>query len=154
MNTVVQQRDERFERLDANPGEPFRQHVGTQRHRRAHGAGRQRLAQPGGVAAQQVELERFERVGRYLHVGEGAEARIDAIGRLDPARAALDHGARRVHAEAGRIRQRDRFAAVRDREQLVDRERSTVENDHSVVSRLPSATRTCRAVLSRLRSPA
>ena len=70
------------------PGEAFRQHVRAQRHRRAHGARRQRLADAGGVAAEQVELQRFERVGRDLDVGERSEAGVDAVDRLVAARAA------------------------------------------------------------------
>ena len=50
----VEQRDQRVERLDADAGEALGQHVRAQRHRRAHGAHRQRLADAGGVAAQQV----------------------------------------------------------------------------------------------------
>ena len=45
VDAAVQQRDQRLERLDADAGEPFRQHVGAQRHRRAHGADRQRIAE-------------------------------------------------------------------------------------------------------------
>ena len=52
------------ERLEANAGEPLGQHVGAQRHRRAHGAHRQRVADAGGVAAQQIELQRAERFVR------------------------------------------------------------------------------------------
>jgi hypothetical protein len=48
---------------------------------------------PAGVAAQQVELQLFERVGRDLHFRERAEAGVDAVGRLDAARAAIDDGA-------------------------------------------------------------
>ena len=101
---------------DAIPGEALRQHVGAQRHRRADGAGRQRIAEPGGVAAQQVELQRLERVGRDLDVGERSEAGVDAVGRLVAARPPIDDGARRAHALARRVGQRDRLAAVRDGE--------------------------------------
>ena len=66
MHAAVEQRDQRLERLDADAGEALGQHVRAQRHRRAHGADRQRLADAGGVAAQQVELQRVERVGRDL----------------------------------------------------------------------------------------
>ena len=65
MDAAVEQREQRLERLDADAGEALRQHVGAQRHRRAHRAHRQRLADAGGVAAQQVELQRArDRRGR------------------------------------------------------------------------------------------
>ena len=83
----------------ADAGEPFRQHVGAQRHRRAHGADRQRLADAGGVAAQQVQLQRLERVGRDLHVGERSESGVDAVGRLVAARA-CDRPRRATRARA------------------------------------------------------
>ena len=130
MDAVVEQRDERVERVDADAREPFRQHVRTQRHRRPHGADRKRLAQPGRVAAQQVELQRVERLGRDFHVREGAEAGVDAVGRLVAACPPIDDGARRAHAIASRFRQRDRLAAVRDGEQLFDSERGTVKKNH------------------------
>ena len=44
--------------------EAFREHVCAQRHRRAHGADGQRLADAGGVAAQQIQLQRAELVAR------------------------------------------------------------------------------------------
>jgi hypothetical protein len=42
------------------------------------------------VAAQQIELQRLERVRRDLHFGERSEAGIDAVGRLVAARPAID----------------------------------------------------------------
>ena len=123
----VEQRDQRVERLDADAGEALRQHVRAQRHRRAHGARRQRLADAGGVAAQQVELQRLERVGRDLHFGERAEAGVDAVGRLVAARAAIDR--RRARRATRRARGVGAARPVSPRsaiaEQLLERERSS-----------------------------
>ena len=58
MHAAVEQRDQRVERLAPDAGEALREDVRAQHHRRAHGAHRQRLADAGGVAAQQVELQR------------------------------------------------------------------------------------------------
>ena len=52
-----------FERLEPDAREALRQHVRAQRHRRADGADRQRLADAGGMAAEQVDLQRAERLG-------------------------------------------------------------------------------------------
>ena len=110
----VEQRDQRVERLEPDAGEALRQHVRAQRHRRAHGADRQRLADAGRVAAQQVELQRFERVGRDLDVGERAEAGVDAVGRLVAA-ARADRRRRATRATRARApsAERDRLAARR-----------------------------------------
>ena len=77
----VEQREQRLERLDANAGEALRQHVRAQRHRRAHGAHRQRLADAGGVAAQQIQLQRGELRRAGSRLGERAEAGVDAVDR-------------------------------------------------------------------------
>ena len=75
VHAAVQQRDQQVERLEPDAGEPLGQHVGAQRHRRAHDGHRQRLADAGGMAAQQVDLQLRQRVVRDLHLGEVAEAR-------------------------------------------------------------------------------
>ena len=72
---------QQLQRLDANPGESFRQHVGAQRHRRADDRHRQRIADAGGVAAQEIHLQLGERVVRDPHVGEVAEPGVDAVRR-------------------------------------------------------------------------
>ena len=82
------------------------------------------------MAAQQIELQRLERVGRNLHFGERAEAGVDAVGRLVAVRPAIDDGARGAHALARGGGERDRLAAVGDRQQLLDRERGSVQNNH------------------------
>ena len=78
---LVQQRDQQFERLDADAGEPLRQHVGAQRHHRAHDGHRQRFADAGRVTAQQVQLQLRQRVGGNRDLGEVAEPGVDAVGR-------------------------------------------------------------------------
>ena len=64
MHTAIDQRDQQLERLDPNAGKAFRQHVRAQRHRRADDGHRQRIADAGGVAAQQIDLQLGERVVR------------------------------------------------------------------------------------------
>ena len=126
----VHERDERVQRLEADAREAFCQRVGAQCHRGADRARRQRIADAGRMAAQQVELERLERVGRDLHVGKRSEAGVDAVGRLVAARAPIHDLARRAHARARLGRERDGLAAIGDRDELFDGERGAVENNH------------------------
>ena len=101
----------------------MRQHVRAQQHRRAHGAHRQRLADAGGVAAQQIELQRAERVRRNRGLGEVTEAGVDAVDRRRRRRRMRSTTARaRVHARARLGRRARPRAVVRDREQLGERQ--------------------------------
>src|SRR5437879_4609843 len=87
MHIIINKRNQRVERLDADPREALGQHVGAQRHRRAHRADRQRIADACGVAPKKVQLQRFERAARDLDVGERSKSGVDAVGRLVAARA-------------------------------------------------------------------
>ena len=58
----VERVDQPVERRAPDAGVALREHVGAQRHHRAHRARRQRLADAGRVAAQQVALQLAERV--------------------------------------------------------------------------------------------
>ena len=99
---AVEQLDQQLERLEPDAGEALRQHVGAQRHRRAHDRHRQRLADARGVAAQQVHLQLRQRLGGNLHFGEVAEAGVDAVGRRVAIGELVDDGARGAHARARR----------------------------------------------------
>ena len=89
------------------------QHVGAQRHRRAHDRYRQRFADAGGVAAQQVDLQLGERVGRDPNLGEVAESGVDAVDRLVAAREGVDDRARRVDTGTRIVGQRHRRLIAR-----------------------------------------
>ena len=86
------------------------------------------------MAAQQVQLQRLERVGRDLHFGEGSEPGIDSVRRFVAARPPFDDSARGVDAVARRRRQRHRFVAIRNRDELFERQGRAVEVNHVVVS--------------------
>ena len=79
------------------------------------------------MAAQQIELKRLERAGLDPDIGERSEAGIDAIGRLLASRARVDDGAGGAHPPASGVGRARGLAAVRDREQLLERERGTVK---------------------------
>ena len=85
---------------------------------------------PPAMAAEQVELQRFERVRRDLDIGEGTEARIDAIRGLIAERPPLDDGSRRVDALARVGCQRDRLAIVGDPQKLLNCQGRTVQLNH------------------------
>ena len=109
VHAAVERRDERLERLDANAGESLRQHIRAQRHRRAHGAHRQRLVDAGRVAAQQVDLQLRQIVAIDPRFGKRAEAGVDAVDR----RVAV--GARDRRRRAPRSRAPARPARARPR---------------------------------------
>ena len=113
---------EMTERLEADSGEAFRQHVGPQRHRCAHDRHRQRIADTGGVTAQQIELQLGERVVRDAHVGEVAEAGVDAVDRRVLLDGGVHHGACGADARPRAIGQRHRRVVVGDGNQIVERQ--------------------------------
>ncbi len=130
VHAVVEQREQRVERLDADAGISFRQHVGAQRHRRAHRAHRERRIDAGGMTAQQVQLQLRE-VGlvdpRFREI---AEAGVHAVDRRITGGLRLHHRARRRHARARVGREADLDAIVGDGEQVGEFEMRTVEKNH------------------------
>ena len=96
MDARVERVDQPVERRAPDAGVALREHVRPQRHHRPHRARRQRLADAGRVAAQQVPLQRPQRVPRNLHLGQRAEAGVDAVDR----RVARRHADRRRRATA------------------------------------------------------
>ena len=105
---------QRLERLEADAGEPLRQHVRAQRDQRAHDRHRQRFADARGVAADEIELERGEIAGGNRDVRQRAESGVDAVDRRARRRVPIDDGARRAHARDRVGRERDTFVAVGD----------------------------------------
>ena len=97
MNLAIEQGEQCLERLEADAGEAFREHVGPQRHRRAHRPHRQRLADTGCMAAQQVQLQ-CRQIGLVdARLGEVAEAGVDAVNGRIARGLGIHHRARRPH---------------------------------------------------------
>ena len=90
MHAGVQHREQVFDRPASDAGESFRQYVRPQGHRRADRAHAERLADAGGVAAQQVQLQRFERIAGNDRFRQRAETGIDAVHRTLVGRVAID----------------------------------------------------------------
>ena len=66
---------------------------------------RQRLADAGGVAAKQIELQRGELIGRDRDFGQRAESGVDAVDRgVAARRVAVDDRARGVDARSRAVR--------------------------------------------------
>ena len=113
--------DQRIERARPHAGIPARQHVGPERHGGAHGASRQRLADAGGVTAEQVQLQGAQRVVRDSHVGERSEAGVDAVDGFVALGLPGDHGARRFDALTRGRGETDRSIVVSDRGDVLER---------------------------------
>jgi hypothetical protein len=60
MNAAIEQLDEQLQCLNADARVAFRQHIRAQQHRRANNRRRQRFADAGCMAAQQVDLQRAQ----------------------------------------------------------------------------------------------
>ena len=95
MDAGVEQREQRLERLDADARVALGQDVAAQRHRGAHRAHRQRLADAGRVAAHQVHLQGVEVGAVDARLRERPEAGVDAVDRRLAGRGAIDDGAGR-----------------------------------------------------------
>ena len=135
----VEHRDEQVERLEPDAGMAACQDVGAQRHHRADDGDGEEVADAGGMAAQQVDLQRVERVGRDADLGEGSEPGVDAVDRRVAGGLAIDHRARGVHARLRVLGQDDRGAFIGDRRHGGARQRGAVEqhrrgHDHRIVS--------------------
>ena len=132
MHAAIQHLDQPLQRLHANPGEAFRQHVGAQRHRRTHNRHRQRIANACRMASQQIDLQRVELIDGDVDVGEIAEPGVDAVGRLIAMRKLVDDGTRRTHAFARGIRQADLLVVVCDSDEMIQRQGTSIQFDHSL----------------------
>ena len=114
MHARVGQREERVERLGADARVSLRQHVGAKRDERAHDGRRQRLADAGGVAAQQIQLQGGELMRGNRDLGQRAESGVDAVDGPARGRVAIDDAARGDDARARLGREAEGRRRVRD----------------------------------------
>jgi hypothetical protein len=122
MDAAIEQGEQRLQGFDADARKPFGQHVGTQRHRGAHRAHRQRGVDARGVTAQQVELQRGEIRLVDARLGKIAEPGVDAVDRGIAGGLGVDHRPRRGDARARVGRKPDLGAIVGNGEQVGQRE--------------------------------
>ena len=83
---------------------------------------RQRLADAGRVAAQEIELQLGQRLVRNLDLGEVAEAGVDPVGGIVVMRELVDDLARGADARTGAAGQLRRLEVVGDRDELLEGE--------------------------------
>ena len=133
MHAAVEHLDQQIERLLTDSGISLREHVRAQRHRRAHDRNRKGIADARRVASEEIDLQRIQLIGGNLHFGEVAEAGVDAVGRRIVLRELVDDRARRAHATARCIAERNRVVVRRDRNQLIECQRIAVEFDHGTI---------------------
>ena len=131
MHPVVEQVEEMVDRLPANAGEALREDVGSERHRCANGAHRERFTDTGGMAAEKIQLERLQRVAGNRGLRQRAEPGVDAVDGAVGAGMTIDDGARRVDALNRVSGQRDVEAAIRNVDELGQRERATVTGEEA-----------------------
>src|SRR5260370_22650556 len=100
MDAVFQHRARNFDKRRAHSAQPFRQCIRPQQHNRAGFRFRQRRADSAGEAANQIDLESSNLVGRNSNFGQVAETRVHAVGSRLSGYDAFDHRARGDHPRA------------------------------------------------------
>jgi len=136
VHTTVEQFNQQLERATANPGEPFGQHIGAQRHGRPDCPFRQRLTNSGCVAPQQIQLQRAERIAWDSSFRQRTEPGVDTVHSLVGRRFSIDDCARRINTGGSLGRQGDGLVLVGDGAQLAKCERVAVKEDHQYLSRI------------------
>ena len=129
VDSAIEQVDQPLERRPPNSRVAFREHVRAQSHCRPDGADGKGIADASRVAAQEVDLERTQRLARDRRLGQRAEPGVDAIDGRIAKRLAIHDGARRVDARGGLWRQGNMLSRVRDCEQVVECQARAVEKD-------------------------
>jgi hypothetical protein len=74
------------------------------------------------VAAQQIDLQRIERIGVDAHLGERSEAGVDAIDGVVAGRFRFDHCTCPIDPDACFVAEGDRLVAVGDRHDVIERQ--------------------------------
>ena len=129
MDALVQHRDDELRKGGPHAARTPHQHVGTQQHHRPHGFLGQGIAHPGRMAADQVELQLAGTLGRDPDVREFPEPGRHPVHRGAARDRPLHSAARRPHGVEGARGDGYRRAVPGDRDDVLDRERSTVQDD-------------------------
>ena len=82
------------------------------------------------MAAQQVDLQCVEGLARHLHLGEGPEARVDAVHRRVAGRLFVDDRPCRIDARPRRRREARVVGTAGEGGELVEGERLAIEENH------------------------
>ena len=122
MDRRVQHRHEQVDDLDPHAGEPDRQGVRPQQEHRPHDVVGQRVADAGGMGADEVALEGRRLRGVDARIGQIAEAGGDAIDGCAVGHEPLDHGPRCTHPIRRSGFELDGPSAPRDLDDVIDGE--------------------------------
>ena len=130
-HAAVEALDQQLDRLDARARVTLRERIRTKQHRGAHDVGRIRLPDAARMAAQQPQLQLLDLVVGDRLGHEAPEAGVDAVRVLG---CLVHQRARRPHAPASLVGERDRRAVNGDLPDVVDPEvvpRQRVTRDHA-----------------------
>ena len=122
MDRRVQHRDEEVDDLDSHAGEPDRQGVRPKEEHRPHDVIGQRVADAGGMGADEIALEGRRLRGVDARIGQISEAGGDAIDSCAVGHEPLDHGPRRTHPIRRCGFELDGPSAPRDLDDVIDGE--------------------------------
>ena len=129
VDALVQHRHDELRKGGPHAAGTAHQHIGAQQHHRSHGLLGQRIAHPGRMAADKVELQLAGTLGRDPHVRELPEAGGHPVYRGAARDRRLDGAARRPDAVECARGDAHGGAVPGDRYDVLDRERSTVQGD-------------------------
>jgi len=101
MDAAVEQVEEKVDGLGPHAGPTGGERVRPQQEDRARDIDRKRIADPRGMAAQEVELQLDEVLARDPDLGERAESGVDAVDRRIAVRELGDELGRRPHELLG-----------------------------------------------------
>ena len=135
VDALVQHRDDELRKGGPHAARTPHQHVGTQQHHRPDGFLGQGIAHPGRMAADQVELQLAGTLGRDPDVRELPEAGRHPVHRGAARDRPLHNAARRPHGLEGARGDGYGRAVPGDRDDVLDRERSTVQDDRGCHAR-------------------
>jgi len=113
-----------------NPGKTFGQHIGANQHHGANFRGRQRIAHPAGVRADNIALQLLQLIGGHANIGQQSHASIYRINRRIPGREPFHHGPRPFHSRNRWGSDLDGFIAGRHLVNFGERQTRAVEGDH------------------------
>ena len=125
----VQHAEQQLGELEARAGIALRDHVRAQQHHRAHLALGQQIADAGGMAANEIDLQLGESLRRNRDLGQLAEAGRHAVRDRALGDEVIDDRCGSRCALARVRREGDRSAVARDRRNLLERERISVDDD-------------------------
>ena len=91
MDATVEHFTKQFDDVRPNAAETEGENIGAKQHHHTHFWLGQRISDPAGVAANEIQLKFFDFTVRNADVGQLAESRIDAINDFVAPNNVVDH---------------------------------------------------------------